>query len=165
GDTSWADERFLPAVRAILSTVRAEQHHEERSAYFFRRSGVPAQDTLAREGRGSLTTPNGLVWAGFRPSDDACELGYNIPGNHFLALALERLAELLEQVADAPAEADEARERAEQIRAALVEHGTIEGPTGERGWADEGGGRGGRRGPGDGSVPSRRGPPYRGCVG
>src|SRR5690606_2316040 len=162
GDTSWADERFLPAVRAILSTVRAEQHHEERSAYFFRRSGVPAQDTLAREGRGSLTTPNGLVWAGFRPSDDACELGYNIPGNHFLALALERPAELLEQVADAPAEADEARERAEQIRAALVEHGTIEGPTGERVWAYEIDGRGDHRFLDDANVPSLLALPYLG---
>ncbi|MGP5413513.1 glycoside hydrolase family 125 protein [Brachybacterium paraconglomeratum] len=164
GDTSWADERFLPAARAILSTVRAEQHHEERSAYFFRRSGVPAQDTLGREGRGSLTTPNGLVWAGFRPSDDACELGYNIPGNHFLALALERLAELLEQVADAPAEADEARERAEQIRAALVEHGTIDGPTGERVWAYEIDGRGDHRFLDDSNVPSLLSLPYLGCV-
>src|SRR5699024_8468741 len=59
GDTSWADERFLPAARAILATVATEQHHEERSAYRFQRAGVPAQDTLAREGRGSLTAPNG----------------------------------------------------------------------------------------------------------
>lgn len=107
GDTSWADASFLTAARAILSTVRTEQDHEGRSRYRFHRSGATPQDTLDRMGRGSLTSPTGLVWAGFRPSDDACALGYNIPGNHFLALALERLAELLEQVpvatADAPA--------------------------------------------------------------
>jgi meiotically up-regulated gene 157 (Mug157) protein len=164
GDTSWADERFLPAARAILATVATEQHHEERSEYVFRRSGVPAQDTLAREGRGSLTAPNGLVWAGFRPSDDACELGYNIPGNHFLALALERLAELLEQVAAAPAEAAEARERASEIRAALAEHGTIEGPTGERIWAYEIDGRGEHRFLDDANVPSLLALPYLDCA-
>lgn len=49
GDVSWADERFLPAARAILATVATEQDHEQRSSYVFRRAGVPAQDTLARD--------------------------------------------------------------------------------------------------------------------
>ena len=164
GDTSWADERFLPAARAILATVATEQDHEQRSQYVFRRAGVPAQDTLARDGRGSLTAPNGLVWAGFRPSDDACELGYNIPGNHFLALALERLAELLEQVADAPEEAAEARQRAGEIRTALDEHGTIEGPTGQRIWAYEIDGRGEHRFLDDANVPSLLALPYLDCT-
>ncbi|AXK46242.1 glycoside hydrolase family 125 protein [Brachybacterium saurashtrense] len=164
GDTSWADERFLPAARAILATVAAEQDHEQRSAYRFQRAGVPAQDTLAREGRGALTAPNGLVWAGFRPSDDACELGYNIPGNHFLALALERLGQLLEEVAQAPEEAAEARQRAGEIRAALAEHGTIEGPQGERVWAYEIDGRGAHRFLDDANVPSLLALPYLGCM-
>lgn len=164
GDTSWADERFLPAARAILTTVATEQHHEESSSYFFRRAGVPAQDTLARDGRGSLTSPNGLVWAGFRPSDDACELGYNIPGNHFLALALERLAELLEQVSDAPEEAAEARARAGEIRAALAEHALIDGPEGQQIWAYEIDGRGGHRVLDDANVPSLLSLPYLGCA-
>ena len=164
GDTSFADERFLPAARAILATVAAEQHHEERSTYRFQRAGVPVQDTLAREGRGSLTTPNGLVWAGFRPSDDACELGYNIPGNHFLALALERLAALLEQVAGAPEEAAEARARAAEIRAALAEHGLIDGPDGQRIWEYEIDGRGEHRFLDDANVPSLLSLPYLGCA-
>src|SRR5699024_1436501 len=54
GDPSWADAQFLPAARAILTTVATEQHHEERSSYFFRRTDCPAQDTLARDGKGSL---------------------------------------------------------------------------------------------------------------
>lgn len=164
GDTSWADEQFLPAARAILATVATEQHHEERSTYRFRRPGVPAQDTLDREGRGSLTAPNGLVWAGFRPSDDACELGYNIPGNHFLALALERLAVLLEQVAGAADEAAEARLRAAEIRAALAEHALIEGPDGQSIWAYEIDGRGEHRFLDDANVPSLLSLPYLGCV-
>lgn len=179
GDTSWADENFLPAARAILATVRTEQHHEERSEYFFRRAGVPAQDTLAREGRGSLTAPTGLVWAGFRPSDDACELGYNIPGNHFLALALDRLGELLEAVADrsqdlaadaqglateARSLAADARSLAAEIREALFAHGLIDGPDGERIWAYEVDGRGNHVFLDDANVPSLLSLPYLDCV-
>ena len=164
GDTSWADEEFLPAVRALLTTVETEQHHEERSPYYFRRAGVPAQDTLARDGRGSETAPNGLVWAGFRPSDDACELGYNIPGNHFLALALERLAVLLEEVVPAPEEAAKARRIAGEIRAALEEHGTIEDADGQKIWAYEIDGLGGTRFMDDANVPSLLSLPYLGCV-
>ncbi|WP_114854163.1 glycoside hydrolase family 125 protein [Brachybacterium sp. YJGR34] len=164
GDTSWADDRFVPAAREILRTVAAEQHHEERSPYRFRRPGASDQDTLGREGRGSLTTPNGLVWAGFRPSDDACELGYNIPGNHFLALALERLAELLEEVVQEPEDAAEARRLSTEIRAALTEHGTVEGPHGERIWAYEIDGRGEHVFLDDANVPSLLALPYLDCV-
>ncbi|MFC7375034.1 glycoside hydrolase family 125 protein [Brachybacterium sp. GCM10030267] len=164
GDTSWADGNFVPAARAILTTVRTEQNHEERSEYFFRRPGAPAQDTLAREGRGSLTEPNGLVWAGFRPSDDACELGYNIPGNHFLALALERLAELLEHVAGEAEDAAEARRLAAEIREALAAHGLVEGPDGEKIWAHEIDGRGNHVFLDDANVPSLLALPYLDCV-
>lgn len=185
GDISWADENFLPAARAILETVRTEQHHEERSGYFFRRADVPSQDTLAREGRGSLTAHTGLVWAGFRPSDDACELGYNIPGNHFLALALERLGELLDAVptasqgstagqAETESEAKaapgpgtlaaEARSLAAEIREALFAHGLIDGPDGERIWAYEVDGLGNHVFLDDANVPSLLSLPYLDCA-
>ncbi len=164
GDISWADEQFVPAARAILATVATEQHHEERSPYVFRRSGVPAQDTLDREGRGSLTTPNGLVWAGFRPSDDACELGYNIPGNHFLALALDRLGDLLEYVAGEGQDAAEARRLSAEILGALDRHGVIEGPDGGQIWAYEIDGRGNHVFLDDANVPSLLSLPYLDCV-
>lgn len=164
GDTSWADQEFLPAARAILETVRTEQHHEERSPYRFRRPGVPAQDTLARDGLGGLTEPTGLVWAGFRPSDDTCELGYNIPGNHFLALALERLGDLLEHVAGEADDAAEARRLSAEIRQALDEHGQIDGPEGERIWAYEVDGRGNHVFLDDANVPSLLSLPYLDCA-
>lgn len=164
GDTSWADEKFVTAARTILETVRTEQHHEDRSTYYFRRSDCPAQDTLERDGRGSLTEPNGLVWAGFRPSDDACELGYNIPGNHFLALSLDRLGELLADVAGEQEDAAEARRLSAEIRAALQEHGLIDGPEGRRIWAYEVDGRGQHVFLDDANVPSLLGLPYLDCV-
>lgn len=164
GDTSWADDQFLPAARAILEVVQTEQHHEERSKYFFRRENCPPSDTLARDGKGSQTVPNGLVWAGFRPSDDRCELGYNIPGNFFLALALERLGDLLEHVAGEADDAATARRLAGEIRAALEEHGRIDGPDGQQIWAYEIDGMGQHLFMDDANVPSLLSLPYLRCV-
>ena len=96
GNTSWITADTLPALDAVLTVLETETAHEERSEYFFRRTDCPAQDTLVREGRGRLTTPCGLVWQGFRPSDDACTLGYNIPGNLFMASALRAVPALVE---------------------------------------------------------------------
>jgi meiotically up-regulated gene 157 (Mug157) protein len=164
GETEWLDDRFLPAARAILRVARTEQDHEQRSEYRFQRTGCPQSDTLAREGKGVPTAPTGLVWSGFRPSDDRCELGYNVPGNHFFALALEHLAELLDQVAGAPAEAREARAIAGEIRSALREHALIDGPGGEKIWAYEIDGLGNHLFMDDANVPSLLALPYQGCV-
>ena len=172
GDPSFLDAAFVAAAGRILAVVETEQHHEERSTYFFRRSGCAPSDTLARDGRGGLTEPCGLVWSGFRPSDDACELGYNIPGNHYLALALARLADLLESVpADVEpdrallgARAARARELAGEIRQALAEHGTMQREDGTEVRAYEVDGRGGALFMDDANVPSLLSLPYLGCV-
>ncbi|MDO5661916.1 MAG: glycoside hydrolase family 125 protein [Brachybacterium sp.] len=181
GRTDVVGGSFREAARRIVETVETEQHHEERSAYFFRRQGVPAQDTLARDGRGQPTTPCGLVWSGFRPSDDACEMGFNVPGNHYLALALDRLADLLDGPASTPADggdgpsaegpgvdsgelAQRARELCGQIRAALAEHGTMRLADGTQVWAYEVDGGGGALFLDDANVPSLLSLPYLGCT-
>src|SRR5699024_10950857 len=74
------------------------------------------------------------------------------------------LAVLLEQVAQAPQEAAEARSRASEIRAALAEHGMVDGPDGQRIWAYEIDGRGEHRFLDDANVPSLLSLPYLGCV-
>lgn len=40
----------------------------------------------------------GLVWSGFRPSDDPSQLAYPIPANMYAAAGLERALELNRQV-------------------------------------------------------------------
>ena len=166
GDTSFLGEEFRTAAARILDTVETEMDHEARSHYYFRRADCPEQDTLARDGRGGLVEPCGLVWSGFRPSDDACSLGYNIPGNHYLARALDAIAELAE--ADAGPGTQEtaatARDLAATIRAALAEHGTMTLADGTRVRAYEVDGRGGALFMDDANVPSLLSLPYLGCV-
>jgi hypothetical protein len=40
----------------------------------------------------------GMVWSGFRSSDDACDFHYNIPGNMFAVVALRHMQEFAEWV-------------------------------------------------------------------
>jgi uncharacterized protein len=49
---------------------------------------------LPNNGAGSPVGYTGMIWTGFRPSDDAAQYGYNIPEEMFAAVALSELADL-----------------------------------------------------------------------
>jgi len=132
------------AAATILSTLRSEQDHEHRSPYRFHRSGVPAFDTLGRDGRGGETAVTGLVWSGFRPSDDTCVFGFNIPGNMFATVMLRQLADLV------PGVREDALALRDEIAAGLRAHATMPGGT----WAYEVDGFGNALAMDDANVPS-----------
>src|SRR5699024_5567039 len=123
GSRSWIDAHTSPALASVIDVLETEQDHEARSAYTFTRTDCPATDTLVRAGRGRKTQPCGLVWSGFRPSDDACELGYNVPGNAFAAQALAALSGLIPVVLREQGGADVAdlAGRAARLSAAITE--------------------------------------------
>lgn len=144
---------FPDAAVAALGVIETEQHHEERSEYRFRRPGVRASDSLARQGRGRLTREIGLSWSAFRPSDDACELGFNVPGNAFAVVALRQLGVLARSVLQDAALADRAESLAATIDAALARHARV-GAEGEDRLAYEIDGFGGVLEMDDANVPS-----------
>lgn len=86
------DASFWAAAAGVVALCAAEQEHDQ-STYRFLRPGAPAHDQLSHDGFGAPCTPNGLVWSGFRPSDDRCELPYLVPANAHLAVTLGWLAE------------------------------------------------------------------------
>lgn len=93
------NEDFITGVREILKLWKLEQNHEEKSSYRFIRKNTYFKDTLSREGKGALVKSDiGLIWSGFRPSDDACTYGYLIPSNMFAVVVLEYLEEILKVV-------------------------------------------------------------------
>lgn len=95
GCTSQFDQNFFKGVQEIFRIFRIEQNHEDLSKYRFCRNGRLFQDTLSREGKGALVKPGtGLVWSGFRPSDDACTYGYLIPSNMFIVVIMKYLEEM-----------------------------------------------------------------------
>lgn len=95
GCTSQFDRNFFKGVQEIFRVFRMEQHHEDTSTYRFCRNSRLFQDTLSREGKGaSVKSGTGLVWSGFRPSDDACAYGYLIPSNMFIVVIMKYLEEM-----------------------------------------------------------------------
>ncbi|MBX9243862.1 glycoside hydrolase family 125 protein [Actinotalea ferrariae] len=145
--------RFAEAARLVIAIWRTEQDHEQRSTYAFQRLHGPASDTLTRDGRGGLVAPTGLTWSAFRPSDDACALGYNVPGNAFAAVVLGHVATLARDVLDDDALAGAADELRREIETALAAHAVVR-HDGELVYAYEVDGLGGANLMDDANVPS-----------
>lgn len=79
----------------------------------------------------------GLVWSGFRPSDDQNMYGYNIPGNMYLAGALTRLLQLNTLVWQDKDLGEKAAALNEDIRAGIKAHGIVLAPDGSQVYAYE----------------------------
>lgn len=108
-------------ARIVVDLWRTEQDHAERSPYRFVRPGT--SDTLARWGRGDPVARTGMTWSGFRPSDDPCTFGYNIPGNLFAVHALELVADMATEAWQDEELATEASSLADEIREGVMKHG------------------------------------------
>lgn len=124
GCTAQFDQAFRAGVRQILRVFRTEQNHEEQSDYRFVRTGSYFTDTLSRDGKGALVRPEiGLIWSGFRPSDDACTYGYLIPSNMFAVVVLGYLEEIAVKVLQDTELAAQARALKDEIRNAIERFG------------------------------------------
>ncbi|MFG1622236.1 glycoside hydrolase family 125 protein [Kribbella sp. NPDC049227] len=124
------DERLRAAADAIIDLWTVEQDHEARSPYRFQRDepDMLPSDTLAREGRGRLTRPTGMSWSAFRPSDDATELGFNVPGNMFASVVLGYLQEMAAEVFADESLAARAKELKADIDDGIARHGMVDHP-------------------------------------
>jgi len=92
------DSEFKKTMRAAVDLWKREQRHFESSPYRFERdNGIPT-DSLTNDGMGMPVNYTGMVWSGFRPSDDACDFHYNIPDNMFLVVTLRQMREIAEFV-------------------------------------------------------------------
>lgn len=154
GRTDHLGEAFADAARRIIALWRVEQDHEGRSPYRFQRFDCPPSDTLVREGRGAETVPTGLTWSAFRPSDDACTYGYNIPGNMFAAVELGHIEAIATEVLGDDDLASDARRLRADIEQAIAEHAVVDGDGDDRIYAYEIDGRGGVLRTDDANVPS-----------
>ena len=124
GCTEQFEGNFRTGARKILNVFCTEQNHEHHSAYRFVREDSFYTDTLSREGRGACVKPDiGMVWSGFRPSDDACTYGYLIPSNMFAVVVLGYLEEISEKVLYDKTLAKDAGNLREQIHTSIEEYG------------------------------------------
>jgi uncharacterized protein len=83
GDRSVFTPEVNRSFERVLKVLRDEQHHARRSMY--------RHPQLADDGRGSPVRETGMIWDGFRPSDDPCRYQYNIPANMLASVVLRQL--------------------------------------------------------------------------
>ncbi|MFD2615662.1 glycoside hydrolase family 125 protein [Paenibacillus gansuensis] len=128
GLTDIFDERFKAAMRKTVDLWKTEQHHAEQSPYrFTRNNGIPT-DSLRNNGAGMPVNYTGMVWSGFRPSDDACDFHYNIPSNMFAVVTLRQMQEFAEWVFRDLAFLDEMKKLEEEINHGIQLYGIYRHP-------------------------------------
>ncbi|XOK61650.1 glycoside hydrolase family 125 protein [Paenibacillus elgii] len=92
------DMNFKSAMRKTVDLWKTEQRHFELSPYRFTRNNDVPTDSLRNNGLGMPVNYTGMIWSGFRPSDDACDFHYNIPSNMFAVVTLRQMREMAEWV-------------------------------------------------------------------
>ncbi|PUA37543.1 metal-independent alpha-mannosidase [Paenibacillus elgii] len=92
------DMNFKSAMRKTVDLWKTEQRHFELSPYRFMRNNDVPTDSLRNNGLGMPVNYTGMIWSGFRPSDDACDFHYNIPSNMFAVVTLRQMREMAEWV-------------------------------------------------------------------
>ena len=125
GFTDHFTDRFSEAVIAILDLLVREQNHNP-ATYRFKRADVRDFDYLSHDGYGAPVAYTGMVWSGFRPSDDACKYGYLIPANAHMAKVLAQLADLPNDVFADLDSKKRAREISNEIKSGIEKFGIID---------------------------------------
>ncbi|WP_238916783.1 glycoside hydrolase family 125 protein [Clostridium sp. YIM B02555] len=120
------DEAFYKVMNTIINLWKVEQHHYEKSEYRFQRENCPDTDTLPNEGKGAPLDYTGMTWSGFRPSDDACTYGYNIPSNMFAVVVLKFMEEIAASIYKDKNLETRAIELRKEIEQGILSFGIIE---------------------------------------
>jgi meiotically up-regulated gene 157 (Mug157) protein len=107
------------AVLLVLRTLQTEQRHMELSQYRYAE--------LPNDGLGAPVGYTGMVWGGYRPSDDAQTYGYNIPVNMYVHSGVEKLLKLNAVLYKSEAVKRDATVLMQEIRDGIRRHGIVKG--------------------------------------
>jgi uncharacterized protein len=116
GDTAAFTPEVKRAYESALGVMELERDHN-LSNYRHR--------ALVNSGEGAPIGYTGMVWTGFRPSDDAAQYGYNVPDNMFAVVALTDLADLEAGVWHDEAMRSQAAEVRDGIRTGINNYGIV----------------------------------------
>jgi meiotically up-regulated gene 157 (Mug157) protein len=140
------------AFEVVLETLRTEQRHDKRSRY--------RHPDLANGGKGSWVRYTGMIWTGFRPSDDPARYQYNIADNMFAVVVLRRLASIESHVYHNERDAANAWGLALQIQTGIEQYALVTVPGYGRVYAYEVDGYGHANIMDDANIPSLLSIPY-----
>ena len=161
GATEQFDENFVAGVEKILEVFETELRHE-KSPYQFTRDTDRQEDTLVRNGLGAEVAYTGLIWSGFRPSDDACQYGYLVPANMFAVVILGYIKEIFDKVLQDKKIVERAGKLRETVLSALATYAKAKNQAGQEIWAYDLDGFGHQAIMDDSNVPDLIAAPYLG---
>ena len=116
GDTSIFTDDFAKALDNVLATMQREQDHPRNSRYLHKELD---------EGKGRPVGYTGMIWTGFRPSDDACYYNYLIPSEMFAVVALGDMAEIERNVYHNVVKAHEASALRNDVQRGIQTYGLV----------------------------------------
>ncbi len=117
GDSSIFTPDYQKALDATLATMQREQDHPRDSRY--------SHKELANDGKGRAVGYTGMIWTGFRPSDDACYYNFLIPSEMFAVVALGDMAEIERSVYHNVVKANEAQSLRDEVQRGIQTYGLV----------------------------------------
>jgi hypothetical protein len=156
GDASIFTDEFARAMDSAFQTMLIEQDHLSHSSYRF--------EGLANDGRGNSCADTGMIWSGFRPSDDECKYPFNIPDQMMAVVALAAMEEIVTSIYKDQQKAKGLKLLREQVRAGIQKFGIVDHPEFGKIYAYEVDGEGNSHLMDDPNIPSLLSAPYLGYV-
>jgi len=117
GDASIFSGDFSSMLDNVLTTMQREQNHPRDSRY--------THKELPQDGRGNSVGYTGMIWTGFRPSDDACEYNFLIPSEMFAVVALGDMADIELNVYHNVVKAREAKALRDEVQRGIQTYGLV----------------------------------------
>jgi len=100
-----------------LETLEREQDHPRNSKY--------TEKEMPQGGRGNPVAYTGMIWSGFRPSDDACQYNFLIPSEMMAVVALGELAEIERDVYHNLIKAQRAASLRDEVQTGIQTYGEV----------------------------------------
>ena len=153
------EDHFTPGIQKILDVFEIEQNHDN-SPYTFRRPDNPKDDKSRETGIGMEVEKTGMIWSGFRPSDDACQYGYLVPSNMFAVVILGYIEKIFSEILNDPVIVKRAQKLKREIQAGIENYAVVKNKAGKEVYAYEVDGKGNALLMDDSNVPSLMSAPY-----
>lgn len=155
GNWARAVDSAMAAVESMKTPTYAQNGSLLDSPYRFKGRMNGGAGGLRNDGAGApVQSGTGLVRSAFRPSDDDCTLQFLVPANAMLAAYLEKTAVIMEGIEGRRETGDYMLRFAQDLRAAIQQHGLVPDTNGTTVYAYEVDGFGGAIAMDDANVPS-----------
>jgi meiotically up-regulated gene 157 (Mug157) protein len=155
GDSTIFTGDLSQGFDSALDTMEREQDHPRNSKYTFPKE-------MTNGGKGNPVRYTGMIWTGFRPSDDACTYNYLIPSEMMAVVALGQLEEIERDVYHNILKAQRAKALRDEVQNGIQTWGVVFTPNYGYIYAYEVDGFGKALTMDDANVPSLLSAPYIG---